>query len=188
MLRYSNADFRLLEKAKSFGLIKSAFYTSLHNKLELTGQIIRGLGGSLSKEEVVGLFPNSKKKKAPQVAPAKNFLKRPEISINSMPKRYFSVLEKNTMSPHWAREVLLEVETQIKYEGYIKRQKKQVLRMKRQENVLIPPRFNYRSIAGLSSEAKEKFSRIKPQTLGQAQRISGITPADVSVLSVMLVV
>jgi len=59
--------------------------------------------------------------------------------------------------------------------------------MKRQENVFIPPRFNYRSITGLSSEAKEKFSRIKPQTLGQAQRISGITPADISVLSVMLV-
>ena len=186
LLRYSNADFRLLEKAKSFGLIKSAFYTSLHNKLELTGQIIRGLGGSLSKEEVVGLFPNSKKKKAPQVAPAKNFLKRPEISINSMPKRYFSVLEKNTMSPHWAREVLLEVETQIKYEGYIKRQRNQVVRMLKQENVSIPPDIDYSKINTISLEAREKLQFVRPETLGQAFRVSGVTPADISVLSVLL--
>ena len=186
LLRYSNADFRLLEKAKTFGLIKSAFYTSLHNKLELTGHIIRGLGGSLSKEEVVGLFPNSKKKKAPQVAPAKNFLKRPEISINSMPKRYFSVLEKNTISPHWAREVLLEVETQIKYEGYIKRQRNQVVRMLKQENVLIPPDIDYSKINTISLEAREKLQFVRPETLGQAFRVSGVTPADISVLSVLL--
>jgi len=186
LLRYSNADFRLLEKAKSFGLIKSAFYTSLHNKLELTSYIIRGLGGSLSKEEVVGLFPNSKKKKAPQVAPAKNFLKRPEISINSMPKRYFSILEKNTISPHWAREVLLEVETQIKYEGYIKRQRNQVVRMLKQENMSIPLDIDYSKINTISLEAREKLQFVRPETLGQAFRVSGVTPADISVLSVLL--
>ena len=186
LLRYSNADFRLLEKAKTFGLIKSALYTSLHNKLELTGKIIRGLGGSLSKEEIVGLFPNSKKKKAPQVAPAKNFLKRPEISINSMPKRYFSVLEKNTISPHWAREVLLEVETQIKYEGYIKRQRNQVVRMLKQENMSIPLDIDYSKINTISLEAREKLQFVRPETLGQAFRVSGVTPADISVLSVLL--
>ena len=186
LLRYSNADIRLLDKAKSFGLIKSSFYRALHNKLELTKQTIKGLSGSLSKEEVVGLFPNLKKNTVPHVAPAKFFLKRPEVSIKSMPKRYFSVLENSTISSHWAREVLLEVETQIKYEGYIKRQRNQVARMLKQESVSIPPDLNYSKINTLSLEAREKLQLVRPETLGQAFRISGVTPADISVLSVLL--
>jgi tRNA uridine 5-carboxymethylaminomethyl modification enzyme len=186
LLRYSNADIRLLEKAKNFGLIKSAFYKSLNNKLQLTRQIVKGLGGSLSKEEVAGLFPGSKKKRVPQAAPAKNFLKRPEVSINSMPKRYFSVLENTVISPHWAQEVLFEVETQIKYEGYIKRQRNQVDRMLKQENVSIPPDIDYSKINTISLEAREKLQFVRPETLGQAFRVSGVTPADISVLSVLL--
>ena len=186
LLRYSNAAHRLLEKAKLFGLIKSAFYNSLHNKLELTGQIIEGLGGSLSREEVVSLFPNLKTNTVPHVAPAKNFLKRPEFSIGSMPKRYFSVLKNSTLSPHWAREVLLEVETQIKYEGYIKRQRNQVGRMLKQEGVSIPPDIDYSTINTISLEAREKLQLVRPETLGQAFRVSGVTPADISVLSVLL--
>ena len=186
LLRYSNADHRLLEKARRFGLIKSAFYNSLHNKLELTGQIIKCLGGSLSKEEVISLFPNLKTNTVPHVAPAKTFLKRPEISISSMPKRYFSVLKDNTLNPHWAREVLLEVETQIKYEGYIKRQRNQVVRMLKQEGVSIPPEIDYSTINTISLEAREKLQFVRPETLGQAFRVSGVTPADISVLSVLL--
>jgi len=186
LLRYSNADLRLLDKAKSFGLIKRTFYKALHNKLELTRQIIKGLSGSLSKEEIVGLFPNLKKNTVPHVAPAKIFLKRPEVSIKSMPKRYFSILENSTISSHWAREVLLEVETQIKYEGYIKRQRNQVARMLKQEGVSIPPDLNYSKINTLSLEAREKLQLVRPETLGQAFRISGVTPADISVLSVLL--
>jgi tRNA uridine 5-carboxymethylaminomethyl modification enzyme len=144
------------------------------------------LGGSLSREEVVGLFPGSKKNRVLQAAPAKNFIKRPEVSINSMPKRYFSFLENTAISPHWAQEVLFEVETQIKYEGYIKRQRNQVDRMLKQENVSIPPDIDYSKINTISLEAREKLQFVKPETLGQAFRVSGVTPADISVLSVLL--
>ena len=119
--------------------------------------------------------------------PAAVLLRRPSVNIHSLPESLFSTVTDTKIPAPFVYESYIEAEAIIKYEGYIKRQKKQVLRMKRQENVLIPPRFNYLDIAGLSAEAKEKFSRIRPQTLGQAQRISGITPADVSVLSVMLV-
>ena len=103
-----------------------------------------------------------------------------------MPKRYFSVLENTAINPHWAQEVLFEVETQIKYEGYIKRQRNQVDRMLKQENVSIPPDIDYSEINTISLEAREKLQFVRPETLGQAFRVSGVTPADISVLSVLL--
>ena len=74
----------------------------------------------------------------------------------------------------------------IKYEGYIKRQQAHVEKIKREENTKIPKAFSYVSIDSLSNEAKEKLALVRPETLGQAGRISGITPADISVLSVLL--
>ena len=81
-------------------------------------------------------------------------------------------------------EILVEVESVIKYSGYIKRQNDQVERLQKQEKLTIPKNTNYYDIKSISSEAQEKLSLVKPETLGQATRVSGVTPADISVLSV----
>ena len=83
-------------------------------------------------------------------------------------------------------EVLLEAETTIKYRGYIDRSNVHINKVIRSDMVEIDPHFNYNSVVGLSSESREKLCSIKPETLGQAMRISGVTPADISVLSIFI--
>jgi len=83
-------------------------------------------------------------------------------------------------------EVLLEAETMIKYRGYIDRSNLHINKVIKSDMVEINPHFNYNSVIGLSSESKEKLCSIKPETLGQAMRISGVTPADISVLSIFI--
>ena len=81
---------------------------------------------------------------------------------------------------------MIEVEALIKYEGYIKRQERQILKISKSEHIRIPEEFNYSKLKSISNEGREKLTNIKPENLGQAMRISGITPADISILSVML--
>ena len=83
-------------------------------------------------------------------------------------------------------EVLIEVEALTKYEGYIKRQEQHVAKISKSEHVKIPNNFNYETLTNISNEGREKLTNIKPENLGQAMRISGITPADISILSIML--
>ena len=84
------------------------------------------------------------------------------------------------------KEAIEDVETEIKYDGYIKRQLKEIEKLAQSEKLFINKGLNYLSIFGLSSEAKEKLSVVKPQTLGQASRVSGVSPADISVLLIHL--
>jgi tRNA uridine 5-carboxymethylaminomethyl modification enzyme len=187
LLRFSNAHTRLLQKSEKFSLLAPPAIRRIKDILFGLEAIVGSLGSPVSPSEINTVLAQLGEATIKQKTPAEALLRRPSVGIHSLPKSLFSAVADTNIPPHFVYESYIEAEAIIKYEGYIKRQKKQVLRMKRQENVFIPPRFNYRSITGLSSEAKEKFSRIKPQTLGQAQRISGITPADISVLSVMLV-
>ena len=187
LLRFSNAHARLLQKSEKFSLLAPPAMRRIKDILFGLDAIVGSLGAPVNPSEINTVLAQLGEATIKQKTPAEALLRRPSVGIHSLPKSLFSAVADTNIPPHFVYESYIEAEAIIKYEGYIKRQKKQVLRMKRQENVFIPPRFNYRSIAGLSSEAKEKFSRIKPQTLGQAQRISGITPADISVLSVMLV-
>ena len=187
LLRFSNAHTRLLKKSEKFSLLAPPAIRRIKDLLFGLDAIVGSLGSPVSPSEINTTLAQLGEATIKQKTPAEALLRRPSVGIHSLPGSLFSAVDDTNIPPHFVYESYIEAEAIIKYEGYIKRQKKQVLRMKRQENVFIPPRFNYRSITGLSSEAKEKFSRIKPQTLGQAQRISGITPADISVLSVMLV-
>ena len=79
-----------------------------------------------------------------------------------------------------------ELETEVKYEGYIKRQLEQVERFQRLEGLAIPGDFDYDGVSGLSAEVREKLKEVRPRTIGQAQRIPGVTPAAISILAVML--
>ena len=118
--------------------------------------------------------------------PAKQVLKRPKINIDALPEELFSDLSISTLPQHVLSESFIEAEALIKYSGYIKRQNDQVIKLKRQERHPIPFDFNYLGVTSLSNEAREKLAFVRPQTLGQAMRVSGVSPADVSVLSVFL--
>ena len=118
--------------------------------------------------------------------PAKQILKRPKINIEALPRALFSALSEDGIPRHVLSESFIEAEALIKYSGYIKRQNDQIAKLKRQERLSIPFDFNYLDITSLSNEAREKLSFVRPQTLGQAMRVSGVSPADVSVLSVFL--
>ena len=106
-------------------------------------------------------------------------LKRPSIS-------YDSLAPIDTSRPDLPREVFEQVEISIKYEGYIKRQEAQIKEMRRLEKKIIPAHTDYETITGLRLEAAEKLSKIRPHNVGQASRISGVTPADISVLLIYL--
>ncbi|MCD6597685.1 MAG: tRNA uridine-5-carboxymethylaminomethyl(34) synthesis enzyme MnmG, partial [Bacteroidales bacterium] len=113
-------------------------------------------------------------------------LKRPQVSINSLLP--WLPLLKTKVDGYGAlkREVLESAEIMIKYAGYIEREKLMAEKIKRLEKVVIPSTINYNSILSLSTEARQKLTNIKPQTLGQASRINGVSPADISVLLVFL--
>ena len=110
-----------------------------------------------------------------------NILKRPSVSINDLPLiRNGAEVERTTN-----KEAKVEAEAVVKYEGYIKRQQEQIDKMKKNEVALLPQNIDYLQIKSISNEAKEKLSFVKPETFGQAMRISGVTPADISALSVL---
>ena len=114
-------------------------------------------------------------------------MKRPDVSINDIPKHYFKNIDSENKVPEWSRnELYLDVEAEVKYEGYIKRHLKDVEKLKNNEFKKIPPKVDYFSMVGLSNEAKEKLSFVRPENIGQAMRISGLTAADISVMMVNL--
>ena len=110
---------------------------------------------------------------------AAQLLKRPEIS-------YQSLLQLLPDPPSLDAEVAQQVEIQVKYEGYITKQEQQIERFKRLEDKVLPENLDYFQLSGLSREAAEKLMKIKPRSLGQAGRISGVSPADIAVLLVYL--
>ena len=116
-----------------------------------------------------------------QKTPLKTLLKRPELLLADFMDIAFS---NPLVTKPYKDEVLLEADTLIKYSGYIRRTDKQIKKIKSREAVKLWYQIDYRSIDGLSAESKEKLFSIKPETLGQAMRISGVTPADISVLTV----
>jgi tRNA uridine 5-carboxymethylaminomethyl modification enzyme len=109
----------------------------------------------------------------------KDLLKRPGVTLEKIARL------ENAVSA-FPKEVSAQAAINIKYEGYIKRQKEQVERAKQLEKTKIPDNFDYHAVSGLSNEVREKFSKIRPLSLGQALRISGITPAAVSIIQVYL--
>ncbi len=126
-------------------------------------------------------------------APLSQLLKRPEITIEKLAP---ILRDLNGFTGHWPlttdhlpaalRNELKSVETEIKYEGYLKQQEKAIERLKKAEQRTIPDWFDYKSVSGLSREMKEKLERVRPRTIGQASRIPGVTPAAVSLINVYI--
>jgi tRNA uridine 5-carboxymethylaminomethyl modification enzyme len=186
LLRYSNADQRLAGKAKQYGLIDAEFYDFLFNKLQATERLVENLNKSITPKEINKKLADIDGAVIKHSQPARQILKRPGVELSDLPERFSKNATSSTFDKHIIDEINTEAETIIKYAGYIVRQHEQIERLKSQEKFAIPVDFDYRSINSLSNEAREKLYLVKPETLGQAMRVSGVTPADVGVLSVLL--
>ncbi len=180
LLRYSNTEERLLPFAKKHNLLNKKEITLLDRTIASKGEIFGCLDKSIEPENLI-----KKSIVIKQRTPAKTILKQPACQILDLPAELFSSAIKSFSFEPWLfDELFFETESKVKYAGYIKRLKAEIEKLSRNNTKIIPRDFDYENIPGLSSEAKEKLSYIKPETLGQVSRISGITPSDVSVVLV----
>ena len=178
MLRYSNTDERLIGISEKHRLLSGDALSRARKRLDQKQTILNNFNTSISPASL----PNNIKINHP--TPAKTVLKRPECSIFDFPDTFLS---HSGELPIWSsNELLLDIEAEIKYEGYIKRHLSDLKKQKKNESLTISNKLDYGVLAGLSNEAVEKLSFVRPETLGQAMRVSGVTPADISVLLVNL--
>ena len=184
-LRSSNADQRLLRKAKEYKLLDEETIERLSKKIEKTTNLVKFLeDNNINPKTINKRLEELDEKIIKEPTRMSNILKRPKVSISDM--KITNKETKNILTDHMEEEILFEAETIIKYSGYINRQKDEIDKIKVYEDMIIPEKFDYNNIKSLSNESREKFINIKPQTIGQAQRINGIRPSDISILLVYL--
>ena len=181
LLRQDNADLRLTEKGHEIGLISEERYQSFIKKKErIEREMIRlnetMVGTGVDVQEILKTLSS-----APLAAPSSlaELLRRPELS-------YASLRQLDTDREELPPDVIEQVEINIKYEGYIRRQMHQVEQFRKMERKRIPDSMNYDEVPSLRIEARQKLKQIRPESVGQASRISGVSPADISVLLVYL--
>ncbi|HET8563635.1 MAG TPA: tRNA uridine-5-carboxymethylaminomethyl(34) synthesis enzyme MnmG [Candidatus Binatia bacterium] len=181
LLREDNADLRLTQIGSDIGLATS----EARNKVHVKKQKLAELRKMLEDRQVVPAGSTNSILQSMELAPIRNatslahLLRRPEVSLDQL-RRIAPEL------PAFERDIEAQVEVDIKYAGYVERQLENVERSKKVENLRLPTDLDYTEIKGLSREVREKLVRVKPQSLGQAARIPGITPAAISLLSIYL--
>ena len=183
-LRSSNADQRLLKYSIKYNLLDKKTSEMLTQKTEKTSRLVKKLKETTVKpEDINKKLISLGEKQIRQSQKISTILKRPPLSI-----KHFNIINKKSsaLKSFLEEEILFEAETIIKYSGYINRQQEEIDKIKVYEEMIIPLDFNYNKIKSLSNESREKFMSIKPQTVGQAQRINGIRPSDISILLVYL--
>jgi tRNA uridine 5-carboxymethylaminomethyl modification enzyme len=184
-LRSSNADQRLLGISKKYSLLDEKTIDELSEKVNKTMNVVEYLEKNNTEPKKINkALIRLGEKTINEPTRMSNLLKRPKVSISDLKVDINDF--KNNLSNYMKDEILFEAETIIKYGGYINRQKEEIDKIKVYEGMIIPENFDYSSIKSLSNESREKFMNIKPQTVGQAQRINGIRPSDISILLVYL--
>ena len=185
LLRQDNADFRLTPKGYELGLASEKRLRRMEEKQKQSDNFVNFFRETSVKPEDAN--PVLEAKSSSPVKQSDKMFKlfsRPNITIEDM--RQFEAVEHYIQEHELNREVIEQTEIQIKYSGYIDKEKNNADKLNRLEDVKIPRNFDYEKLKSMSTEAKQKLSKIQPVTISQASRISGVSPADVSVLLVYL--
>jgi len=184
LLRQDNADLRLTDLGYKIGLADEERYQKMLEKKSETAKLINDLKQKrFAPEEINAGLAKIETATITEKISAEKLLKRPQVGMEELKKIHpdlKSYLDKYT------KEVLEQAEVQIKYDSYLDKEKQMVEKLSNMENFRIPPKFDYLAITALSNEARQKLNKIRPETMGQASRISGVSPADLSILTVYL--
>ena len=186
LLRQDNADLRLHEKAYELGLLSKSKFELVRAKIAETKSLsnyIKKL--SVEPDKINPILQKKKSNEIKQKVKAPSIISRPFITINDVVESS-ETLQKFVKDLDYKNESLEQVEIDIKYKGYIDREKDLADKIKKLEYVEIPNDINYEKFSSLSNESKEKLNSVKPVNIGQASRISGIKPSDISILLVYL--
>ena len=183
LLRQDNADFRLTKKSYDIGLASEERLQIMETKQKLSNDFVQFFKNqSVTTDEINPILETKNSAKVDQQGKLFKIFARPNINMDDMKK--LKSVSKYISEHNLNKEVLEQVEVQIKYAGYIEKEKQNADKLNRLEKVKIPEHFNYSLLKSMSYEAREKLNKIKPRTVSQASRISGVNPSDVSVLLV----
>jgi len=186
LLRQDNADLRLSEKAFHLGLLSDAQWKKVQRKQEQTELLKKTLRlQGITPNEINPALSQIDSSPISQQVKLSSVLTRPGITLNML-KECSSTLSNFLKDNNIEKDIEVQAEIQIKYEGYISREEEMAEKMQRLEKVVIPQDIDFNQLKSLSSEAIEKLNQIKPSSIGQASRISGVSPSDISVLLIYL--
>lgn len=191
LLRQDNADLRLTDIGHEIGLIDDERYDKFCKKRELINKEVARLSETMvgANKKVQAFLEDNESTTLKTAASLADLIKRPELSyelIAPLDEERTSLMEDEFYQSNISKEVIDQIDIELKYDGYIKRQKSQVEHFKKLEKKRIPADINYEDIHNLRKEARQKLSEIRPENIGQASRISGVSPADISVLMIYL--
>ncbi len=183
LLRQDNADIRLTEKSFQLGLAKEDRLRKVEEKIAKSEELENFLRETSLKPGIINpVLESVESNPVDQAYRASQFLTRPNITLEKLEE----IDAIKDFASTFDDEIREQAEINIKYKGYIEKEKENVAKLNRMENIKIPVDFDFDKITSLSAEAKQKFIKLRPQTIAQASRISGVSPADINVLLVFL--
>ena len=183
LLRQDNADIRLTEKSYNIGLASEERLRKVEEKIKKSGELEEFLKELSLKPNVINpILEKNESNPVDQAYRASQILTRPNINLEKLSK--IEII--GNKAREYSEEIQEQAEINIKYKGYIEKEKENVAKLQRMENIKIPDDFDFSKVASLSSEALQKMNNIRPKNIAQASRISGVSPADINVLLIYL--